>query len=188
MLRRMEKALYRPLLHLAATQHYDDIVGHLGDHAHVVRDEDDRGAQVLLQFADRIQDLRLDGHIQRRRRLVGNQQARPARQRHRDHHALAHAAGKLVRIAVQHLRRVGQADLLQQRPRRFTRGGAREPLVQDDGFGHLVAHGEDRVQRGHRLLENHRHVVAADGAHVVFRNTRQVDFAASPCPAAECCR
>ena len=36
-----------------------------------------------------------------------------ARERHRDHHALAHAAGELVRIAVGAPARVGNADRLE---------------------------------------------------------------------------
>ena len=51
------------------------------------------------------QDLRLDRHVERGRRLVGDQQARRARQRHRDHHALAHAAGELVRVGAHALAR-----------------------------------------------------------------------------------
>ena len=44
------------------------------------------------------QDLRLDGDVERGRRLVGDQQRRAAHQRHGDHHALAQAAGKLMRV------------------------------------------------------------------------------------------
>jgi hypothetical protein len=44
------------------------------------------------------QDLRLDGHVERGGRLVGDQQRRVAGQRHGDHHALAHAARQLVRV------------------------------------------------------------------------------------------
>ena len=49
---------------------------------------------------DQLQDLRLDGDVERGGRLVGDQQRRPADQRHRDHRALAQAAGKLERIGV----------------------------------------------------------------------------------------
>ncbi len=57
-----------------------------------------RDAEVALQVDQQPQDLRLDGDVERGRRLVGDQQRRPAHQRHGDHHALAQAAGKLVRI------------------------------------------------------------------------------------------
>ncbi len=55
------------------------------------------------------QNLGLDGHIQRRGRLVGDQQPRVAGEGHGDHGALAHAAGKLVRILVEALLGVGNA-------------------------------------------------------------------------------
>ena len=41
-------------------------------------------------------------------------------------------------------------------------------------LGDLVAHGEDRVQRAHRLLEHHRNVFAAQMAHVFNRRSQQV--------------
>jgi hypothetical protein len=47
-----------------------------------------------------VEDLRLDGDVERGRRLVGDQQRRAAGQRHRDHRPLAHAARQLVRIIV----------------------------------------------------------------------------------------
>ena len=34
------------------------------------------------------------------------------------------------------------------------------------GLGDLIAAGEDRIERGHRLLEDHAHLVASDVAHV----------------------
>ena len=39
---------------------------------------------------------------------------------------------------------------------------ATSPLVQPDRLADLVADREDRVQRGHRLLKDHRDLVAAD--------------------------
>ena len=47
-----------------------------------------------------LEHLRLDRHVQRGRRLVGDQQRRRVRDRHRDHRALPHAARELVRILV----------------------------------------------------------------------------------------
>jgi hypothetical protein len=38
------------------------------------------------------ENLRLNGHVERRRRLVGDQKLRLVGERHRDHHALALAA------------------------------------------------------------------------------------------------
>ena len=87
-----------PLLHDLAGVHDDHVVDHLGDHAEVVGDQHQRGARPLLDRLEQLQDLRLDRHVERGRRLVGDQQLRLARERHPDHHALAHAAGQLVRV------------------------------------------------------------------------------------------
>ena len=64
-----------------------------------------------LQRAHQIEDLRLDRDVERGRRLVGDQQLRVAGERHRDHHALPHAARELVRIVVEALLRRGNAHL-----------------------------------------------------------------------------
>ena len=68
-------------------------------------------AAELLQERD---DLRLDRDVERRRRLIGHDQARTGAERQGDHHALAHAAGELVRIVVDAVLRTGDADLLQE--------------------------------------------------------------------------
>ena len=84
--------------------HHRYPVNELRHHAEVVRDQDHRHLELLLQRAEQVEDLRLDGHIQRGCRLVGQQQRRRACQRDRDHHALAHTAGELMRIFVETLR------------------------------------------------------------------------------------
>ena len=68
-------------------------------------------AAPVAQVHQQLQDLGLDRHVERRRRLVGDEDPRVAGQRHRDHRPLAHAAGELVRIAAVGSRRIGQADL-----------------------------------------------------------------------------
>ena len=55
-----------------------------------------------------LQDLRLRRHVERRGRLVGDQQRRIEHQRGRDHDALALAAGDLVRIDVDQALGLGQ--------------------------------------------------------------------------------
>ena len=46
--------------------------------------------------------------------------------------------------------------------------------VQLQGLGHLLADGEHRVQRGHRLLEDHRDAVTANLADLVFVELEEV--------------
>ncbi|MFM8991380.1 MAG: hypothetical protein ACKOUS_17600, partial [Alphaproteobacteria bacterium] len=82
-------------------------VGHLGDHAHVVGDEDDGQVALALDAADEVEDLRLRRHVERGRRLVGDQERRLADQRHRDHRALPQAALQLERIHLERTHGVG---------------------------------------------------------------------------------
>ena len=98
MARAAEEGGDRRLLDLAAGVHHHDALGHLGHHAEVVGDEDDRGAGLALELAHELEDLGLDGDVERGRRLVGDEQLGMAGERHGDHHALAHAARELVRI------------------------------------------------------------------------------------------
>jgi hypothetical protein len=65
-----------------------------------VGDHHDRGVQLVLQAVHEVEDLRLHRHVERRGRLVGDEQLGVVAQRHRDHHALAHAARELVRVGV----------------------------------------------------------------------------------------
>jgi hypothetical protein len=54
-----------------------------------VGDQENRGTFLpLLHFEHQVENLRLDRHVQRRRRLVGNEQVRRQGQRHRNHDAL----------------------------------------------------------------------------------------------------
>src|SRR5256885_16637738 len=46
--------------------------------------------------------------------------------------------------------------------------------MQADGLGDLAADGEHRVQRGHGLLEDHRHALAADRTHLAFRKGEEI--------------
>ena len=92
--------------------------------------------------------------------------ARLAGERHRDHHALAHAARQLVRVLVD--ARLGARGC---RPcasisiaMRARLAAASCPWWSRTRLDDLVADREDRVQRRHRLLEDHRDLVAADRA------------------------
>ena len=70
---------------------------------------------LALLLLEQVEDLRLHGDVERGGRLVGEQQLRAARERDGDHHALAHAAGQLVRVLVEAPLGLGDADRLQQR-------------------------------------------------------------------------
>ena len=161
MLRMGEQLLDRRLLDLAPGIHHDDALRGLGDHAEIVGDEDHRGAELALQVEDDVEDLRLDGDVERGGRLVGDQHLRIAGERHGDHGALAHAAGQLVRIFPRALLRLGNAHQAQHLDGLVAGLLPAESLVQQQHLGDLAADGQHRIERGHRLLEDHRDVLAA---------------------------
>ena len=134
-------------LHLMSGVKDDDPIGGFGDNAHVVSDQHEPHAVVALELHQKIEDLRLDRHVERRRRLVGDQELRPAGERHRDHDPLAHAARKLMRKGVRPASRIGNADLgqkLDDAPAAFR---ASEVKVRLQRFVDLKADGEAGIER-----------------------------------------
>ena len=94
-----------PFLDDAPGVHHRHAVGQAGDHGQVVRDPDQRAAGLAAQALHLVQDLALHGDVERGGRLVGDDDVGPVQQRDRDRHALAHAAGELVRVLAPGARR-----------------------------------------------------------------------------------
>ena len=97
--------------------------------------------------------------------VVGSSAMRTARmagERHGDHHALAHAAGELVREGAGRMPGSGMPTCSSRPTARAGGGAPADGLVGEQGFGDLVADPVHRVQRGHRLLEDHGDLAAAD--------------------------
>ena len=122
-------------------------IGQVGHDAQVMGDQQHRHATRAGQLAHQIEHLALHGHVQRRRGLIRDQQLRFARQRHRDHDPLSHAAGKLVRERIDALVGVGYADLGEQLDHTLTGFALRHAQVDPQRFGNLAADRVGRVQR-----------------------------------------
>src|SRR2546428_2118045 len=104
--------LARPTFDDPAEVHDRHPVAHVLDDAEVVRDEEQRETEPPLQVLQEIEDLGLDGDVQRRHGLVGDDEARPDGERAGAADPLALPAAELVRMAVA---RVGRpADELEQ--------------------------------------------------------------------------
>ena len=116
------------------------------------------------RFAHQLDDLRLHGHVERGGRLVGDQEIRPAGERDGDHHALPHAAGKLVRVILHPPLGCGDADARQRLDRQLVGFPPVLALVQHEHLGDLPADRRDRIERRHRLLEDHGDAIAAQRA------------------------
>ena len=139
MLRHREQFIDRRALDDLAGIHHRDLVADFGDHAEIVGDQDDRGAARGLQLAHQIEDLRLQGDVERGGRLVRDQEPGIAGQRHRDHDALAHAARQLVRIFVDAPLRRGDVHPAQQFDGAFAGLAPRSAAMAQDGLDDLVA-------------------------------------------------
>ncbi len=92
--------------------HDRDPVARLGDHREIVRDEQEREAEIATQILEQLKDLPLRHHVERRRGLVADHQLGLAGERQGDHDALPHPAGELVRVLLAPRRR--DADALEQ--------------------------------------------------------------------------
>ena len=100
LLRLVEDRVAVALFDDAAVLHDDDAVCHLLDHAEVVADEQAGEAVAPLQFRKERENLGADRDVERRDRLVGDQELRASGNGAGDRDALTLPAGKLVRIAL----------------------------------------------------------------------------------------
>ena len=130
---------------------------------------------AVCSVLQQLEDLRLHGDVERGRRLVGDQQVGLVGERHGDHHALALAAGELVRIAAEpRLPGSGMPTCAEQFDDPRARGLAGHALMQHQNFADLLFDRVQRVERGHRLLEDDGDVVAAHLANLRFRQAQQI--------------
>src|SRR6266700_3638871 len=98
MARRREHARLRPLLDDASEIHHRYARAEPADHPEIVTDKHEGEATARLQFLQQQQDLRLHRHIERRYRLVRDEQLRLQRERAGNADALALSAGEFMRI------------------------------------------------------------------------------------------
>ncbi len=129
----------RAFLDDPAAIHHHHAVGHLRDDRHVVGDEQHRHAVLALQAVDQGEDFGLDRDVERGGRLVGDQQPRLAGHRHGDDDALAHAAGKLMRILPSRRSGSGMRTFVQQLERARPRGLAGKARVRAQAVGRVAA-------------------------------------------------
>ena len=136
--------------------HDEYAAAQLRDDGDVVRDENGGRAARDADFTQEAQNLLLHRHVERGRRLVGHDQLRLRHKPHRDHRALAHAAGELVRILTNTRLRVPDPDRTQPVDGAILRRPLRHVLVHLRNLGELAADAQRRIQRRHRILVDDR--------------------------------
>ena len=137
-------------------------------------DQDHRHAEIALQVRQQRHDLRLHRHVQRGRGFVRDEQLGSAQQRHGDHHPLPHAAREFVRIKPHAPLGVGDLDRVQHLHGLRNGIAFRQALVQRQHLGHLVGHPHIGVQRGHRVLKDHRDLFGPDAVQHLGRGVQDL--------------
>jgi hypothetical protein len=162
---------------IGAVGGFDDLTGvhdrqpvrGLGHHPQVMGDEEHRQPGLRLQPLEQAQHLGLNGDVQGRGGLVGDQQLRITGQGHGNHDALLHTAGELMGIFPDTPPRVRDADGIKQ----FQNPVGHRPAVTigvgRHRLGDLAAHRQDGVEGGLGLLEDHAHAAAPHPAHGTLR-------------------
>ena len=161
MLRARKHFLRRTLLDDLALGHDADTVGDPPHDVEIMRDEEHRHPGLGLEPGEQFQNLRLHGHVQRSCRLVGDEEIRLVGERRGDHDTLPLPAGKLVRIGAKPAFRLADADLGEKLQDSRAEGCAAHAPVQLERLADLLLHGVEWIERGHRLLKDHRDLVAA---------------------------
>ena len=107
------------------------------------------------------------------------EQTRFGEQRHRDQHALPHPARQHDRIGPGDALGIGHANLAQdfvdaRHASAPVARAAEPPVGVFEDRPHLVADGEDRIERSHRVLKHHRHRRAAQGLALARARGEQI--------------
>jgi hypothetical protein len=147
----------------------DDPVADAANDAEVVGDDGNRGPAAVAQLAEQHQDFFLDGGVECGRGLVCEQAAWGHRACHRDQHPLPHAAGELVRVLPQTLLRRRHVHRAQELELPLAQLRPRNVAARRQHFAQLIADREQRIERGHRVLQDHRDLAAPHLPELVLR-------------------
>jgi hypothetical protein len=160
-----EQQFHRSFFNDTSCIHHRNPIGHLGNHAEIMGDEQNSHGEFALKAADQVENLCLHRDIKGCGWFVSNQQLRPAGQRHCDHDALTHASREFVGEGARSGCRIGNADQAQHVHCAGPCCSTGDFFVCADCFSDLVTHPHYRIERSHRLLEDHRQGATPHAAH-----------------------
>ncbi len=160
MLLAREDRIDRRLLNDATCIHHCHAVGHIGDDAHIVRDEQDCRPGLIAKLFHEIEYLRLNSHVERRCRFIGDQKARTADQGHGDHCTLAHPTGKLERVLPKANFRFWNSHFFKHGNGSVTGFLSAQIAMNNKAFLDLPTDFHQGIERCDRLLKDHREIIA----------------------------
>lgn len=158
MRRHFEQQRSRRQLYQSAQIQNGHAIGEMMHHCEIVADEEIRQRPLLLYRPQQVDDLALDRHVERRQRLVGDDQSWVGCERPGDRDSLPLAAGEFVWIAVQGIG--GETDLLRKRVCSLPTLGPRATSLNAEWFCDNRCHDHARIKRTERILENDLHRAA----------------------------
>ena len=171
--RRLEDRLRAGGLHHLALFHHHDAVAIGGGEAEIVGDQDGGHAALARQLGDQVHHRLLRGHVEAGGRLVGDQQAADGRRAP----ARSRRAGTCRRTARTDRRDSARAGRAMRTCSSISI--ALSPRVAGPACAccaqhvlDLMADLADRIERGARVLEDHRDFAAAQIAHLAFAARR----------------
>ncbi len=163
-----------PLLDDDSVAHHQNPIGDPGDDGKVVADDQQCGA-ARFEIREQVQDLRLDGHIERGRRLVRDHELGFAGQSRCDQRSLPKPTREFVRILPRPHLGSGDADARKQLAHPEPALGGRDETVHVEGFGDLGADAPEWVERAEGVLQDERDAPASDAAPLALGQPAQVD-------------
>ena len=152
---RLKNVLLAPDLDQVSRVHNRNAVGDFETTARSCEMKSIDKSKFLPQLGQQLENLRLNGDIERGGGFVGDQQLRTIHDGHGDHDALAHASGKLVRIITRARSGSGIATVVNASVATLPASRFDILTMSEHGLGDLVADTHHRIQRSHRLLEDH---------------------------------
>ena len=136
----------------------------MANDAQVMGDKQIGQSELFLKILEHIDDLRLNGDIERGDRLIADDELGIDRKRSRDTDSLALTTGELMRIAVCVL--AVESDALKKGDYLLSSlrlvGGE---MVDIDGLTYDIAYRHARIKARIGVLENHLHL-ASEGQHI----------------------
>lgn len=151
--RRAEDLVGRALLEDRAEIHHHHPVGQASHRSEVVGDQQVAQAALALDPRQQVEHGAADRHVERRGRLVQDEDRRLDRERAGDGDALTLTTAEAAGVAVHELR--GETYLLEEPAHPGPSLGAVQVRVQAERLRHGVASGHPWIQRGQRVLEDH---------------------------------
>ncbi|OWK20564.1 hypothetical protein AJ88_28435 [Mesorhizobium amorphae CCBAU 01583] len=173
MARTMKDVPHRPLLHHLARIHDGYVVAQFSDDAEMMGDKQDGATDLPLQILEQMYDLDFQRCIKRCGWLVGDEQRRLHQKRHGNADALAHATRELMRIIPDAALRIGNSDSLEHVDGSIALFTTASLFVVLD-IDHLALDVPHRIERGHRILEDHGEAIAHQTASRLGSQRKQV--------------